>query len=161
LRLHTAAKTHIEQPAELAAPQSIAVRVYYEDTDFSGSVYHASYLRLLERGRTELLRTLGVEHRDLFAGGRKGGFHFAVRSMTIEFLKPAHMDDELLVETRILGLGGASVEMRQEVRRGEQVLLTAQVRIAIVAEGKARRLPADIFAKLQAGAAGSPSSNRL
>ncbi len=150
------AKAPQAQTADLAAPQRIAVRVYYEDTDFSGAVYHASYLRFLERGRTEFLRTLGIEHRALFAGGGKGGFHFAVRSMTIEFLKPALMDDELFIDTRIAGLGGASVEMRQEVRRGAQALLSAQVRIAIVAEGKARRLPADILAKLQAGAAAPP-----
>jgi acyl-CoA thioester hydrolase len=130
-------------------PQSIAVRVYYEDTDFSGSVYHASYLRFLERGRTEFLRTLGIEHRELFAGGGKGGYHFAVRSMTIEFLKPALMDDELLVETQVSGLGGASIEMRQLVSRGQQVLITAHVRIAVIAGGKARRLPADILAKLK------------
>ncbi len=158
---HSSAANQLEaQPAVFAAPQRIAVRVYYEDTDFSGSVYHASYLRFLERGRTEHLRTLGIEHRELFAGGGRGGFHFAVRSMAIEFLKPALMDDELLVETQVSGLGGASIEMRQRISRGEQVLLTAEVRIAIVAEGKARRLPADILAKLQAGAGGRPSRNR-
>jgi acyl-CoA thioester hydrolase len=148
------------QPSVFAAPQGIAVRVYYEDTDFSGSVYHASYLRFLERGRTEFLRTLGIEHRELFAGGGKRGYHFAVRSMAIEFLKPALMDDELLVETRISGLGGASIEMRQRISSGEQVLLTAEVRIAIVAEGKASRLPTEILAKLQAGAAGRSSRHR-
>src|ERR1700757_1999247 len=97
-----------EQPL-LETPQRIAVRVYYEDTDFSGSVYHASYLRFLERGRTEFLRTLGIEHRELFAGGGKGGYHFAVRSMTIEFLRPALMDDELAVETCVSALSGASI----------------------------------------------------
>lgn len=136
-------------PAALPAPHIIAVRVYYEDTDFSGSVYHASYLRFLERGRTEFLRTLGIEHRELFAVGAKGGFHFAVRSMTIEFLRPALMDDELAVETCVCALGGASIEMRQEITREEQVLLTADVRIAIVAGGKATRLPPEILAKLK------------
>jgi acyl-CoA thioester hydrolase len=133
----------------VAAPHIIAVRVYYEDTDFSGSVYHASYLRFLERGRTEFLRTLGIGHRELFAGGGNGGFHFAVRSMTIEFLRPALMDDELAVETCVSALSGASIEMRQEITRGEQVLLTADVRIAIVAGGKARRLPPEILVKLK------------
>jgi YbgC/YbaW family acyl-CoA thioester hydrolase len=75
------------------------VRVYYEDTDFSGGVYHASYLRFLERGRTEFLRALGIEHRGIFGNGGAGGFHFVVRAMTIEFLKPALMDDVLCVET--------------------------------------------------------------
>src|SRR3979411_2349020 len=63
----------------------LAVRVYYEDTDFSGVVYHASYLRFLERGRTEFLRALGIAHRGVFAGGGADGFHFVLRSMTSEF----------------------------------------------------------------------------
>ena len=73
----------------LPAPHRLAVRVYYEDTDFSGVVYHASYLRFLERGRTEFLRALGIEHRGIFGNGGADGFHFVVRAMTIEFLKPA------------------------------------------------------------------------
>lgn len=132
------------------APRRLAVRVYYEDTDFSGNVYHASYLRFLERGRTEFLRGLGIEHSRLFENGRAGSWHFVVRAMRIAFLKPARMDDTLLVETGVNGLGGASIEMGQEIRRGDEVLLTAQVRIAIVAGGKARRLPDEIFAKLKA-----------
>ena len=145
---YTAAKPQKEQRANIAAPQSIAVRVYYEDTDFSGNVYHASYLRFLERGRTEFLRALGVEHRKLFANG-ESAWHFVVRAMTIEFLKPALMDDELAVETRVSSLGGASIEMRQEISRGKEVLLAADVRIALVAGGKARRIPAEILKKLQ------------
>ena len=149
---HAAAKPPEAQPADVAAPHVIAVRVYFEDTDFSGSVYHASYLRFLERGRTEFLRALGIEHRKLFAGG-ESGCHFVVRAMTIDFLKPALMDDELSIDTAIAGMGGASIEMQQEIRRGEQVLLTAHVRIAVVAGGKARRIPAGIFAKLKPVAA--------
>jgi acyl-CoA thioester hydrolase len=136
--------------ASLAEPHRLAVRVYYEDTDFSGNVYHASYLRFLERGRTEFLRSLGIEHSRLFEDSRAGSWHFVVRAMGIAFLKPARMDDTLLVETIVNGLGGASVEMGQEIRRDGEILLTAQVRIAIVAGGKARRLPAEVFAKLKA-----------
>jgi acyl-CoA thioester hydrolase len=135
--------------ARLPEPHLLAVRVYYEDTDFSGNVYHASYLRFLERGRTEFLRALGIEHSRLFENGRAGSWHFVVRAMRIAFLKPARMDDTLLVETGVKGLGGASIEMGQEIRRRDEVLLTAQVRIAIVAGGKARRLPDEIFAKLK------------
>src|SRR5262245_37936345 len=77
----------------------MAVRVYYEDTDFCGVVYHASYLRFMERGRTDFLRLLGVDHRALFeeAGQEAPGFAFVVRSMNIEYLKPAHMDDVLTI----------------------------------------------------------------
>jgi acyl-CoA thioester hydrolase len=138
-----------KEPVLPEAPKRIAVRVYYEDTDFSGNVYHASYLRFLERGRTEFLRALGIEHSRLFENDRAGSWHFVVRAMRIAFLKPARMDDTLLVETIVNGLGGASVEMGQEIRRGDEILLTAQVRIAIVAEGKARRLPAEVLAKLK------------
>lgn len=128
----------------------LTVRVYYEDTDFSGVVYHASYLRFLERGRTELLRELGIEHRGSFANGGTDGFHFVVRTMSIEFLKPALMDDVLSVGTRIAAIGGASIEMEQDIRRSDDVLLTANVRIAIVSGGKPRRIPQEILVKLKA-----------
>ncbi|MCI0601100.1 MAG: YbgC/FadM family acyl-CoA thioesterase [Beijerinckiaceae bacterium] len=125
------------------------VRVYYEDTDFSGAVYHASYLRFLERGRTEFLRALGIEHSKIFASGDADGCHFAVRAMTIEFLKPALMDDSLTVVTCLNGIGGASIEMTQEIRRGHHLLLAARIRIAVAAGGKARRIPAEVLAKLK------------
>ena len=133
------------------AQRQLAVRVYYEDTDFSGNVYHASYLRFLERGRTELLRGLGIEHSRIFDGGGAKGCYFVVRAMTVEFLKPALMDDILFVETRVSGTGGASIEMNQEIRRGQVVvLLTAKVRIAVVSGGKARRIPVEVLARLKA-----------
>ena len=144
------------EPASPVAPHRIAVRVYYEDTDFSGVVYHASYLRFLERGRTEFLRALGVVHRGVFAGGGADGFHFVVRAMTIEFLKPALMDDELCVETRPSATGGASIDMMQKIRRGGEVLLTAKVRIAVVAGGKAKRIPTGILVKLKASTVAGP-----
>jgi acyl-CoA thioester hydrolase len=137
------------EPASLASPHRLAVRVYYEDTDFAGVVYHASYLRFLERGRTEFLRALGIEHRRIFGNGGADAFHFVVRAATIEFLKPALMDDELCVETQPSATGGASIDMTQRIRRGGEVLLTAKVRIAVVAGGKARRIPAGILAKLK------------
>jgi acyl-CoA thioester hydrolase len=140
----------------LPTPHSLAVRVYYEDTDFSGVVYHASYLRFLERGRTEFLRALGIAHRGVFAGGGAEGFHFVVRAMTIDFLKPALMDDELRVETHPSATGGASIDMVQKIRRGGEVLLAAKVRIAVVAGGKARRIPAGILAKLKASTVAGP-----
>ena len=124
-----------------AAPAGhrISVRVYYEDTDFSGVVYHASYLRFMERGRTELIRALGIEQRELFDGDQALGF--AVRRMTIDFVRPAVMDDLLTVETRPMLARGATMELDQRVMRGEEVLVTAQVKVACVGGGKARRIP--------------------
>lgn len=131
-----------------AEPHRLGVRVYYEDTDFSGVVYHASYLRFLERGRTELLRDCGIHHRSIFAAGGAEGYSFVVRSMALDFVKPAHMDDFLSVETIVKGVGGASIEMAQAILRDGEALVTAQVRIAVVAGGKPRRISAELRAKL-------------
>src|SRR6187401_1316005 len=92
------------------------VRVYYEDTDFSGVVYHASYLRFMERGRSNYLRLLGADQRALFAEAESEapGFAFVVRSMQIEYLKPARMDDLLDVVTRPVEVKGASILLAQE-----------------------------------------------
>jgi acyl-CoA thioester hydrolase len=118
---------------------TIPVRVYYEDTDFSGVVYHASYLRFMERGRTELIRALGVEQRELFDGETALGF--AVRRMTIEFIRPALMDDLLSVETRSVAARGATMDVEQRVLRGTEELVTAKVLVACVGGGRARRIP--------------------
>jgi len=97
------------------------VRVYYEDTDFSGIVYHASYLRFMERGRTNYLRLIGADHRALFeqAAAEAPGFAFVVRHMDITFRKPAHMDDVLDIITTPEEVRGASVTLHQQVKRGE------------------------------------------
>lgn len=121
-----------------------ALRVYYEDTDFSGFVYHASYLRFLERGRTEWLRALGLHQGEIHAG--EAPYVFVVRRMTIDWLKPARMDDEVVVETRLAALRGASAELAQTIRRGPETLLEAQVTIACVAGGRPRRLPESLRA---------------
>jgi acyl-CoA thioester hydrolase len=124
---HFRGKTHV-----------LPVRVYYEDTDFSGVVYHASYLRFMERGRTDALRLLGVSHAGLWAEAVP--IAFTVRRMAIEFLKPARIDDALSVETRFLALKGASLEAAQAVRRGDETLVGARLLVAIVgASGKPRR----------------------
>lgn len=133
-------------------PHILPVRVYYEDTDFSGVVYHASYLRFMERGRTELIRSLGIVQRDLFDGDVP--LAFAVRRMTLEFLRPAVMDDELAVETLPTTMGGATLDIGQRVLRGEDVLVTAQVKIACIGGGRARRIPDLLRARL---ALGSPA----
>src|SRR5579863_5629355 len=118
-------------------------RVYYEDTDFSGIVYHANYLRFMERGRTNHLRLMGAEQHALFeeAQAETPGFAFVVRSMQIEFLKPARMDDILDVVTWPVAVKGASITLAQEVRRGEHVLVKAHVRVAFISEGRAQPIP--------------------
>ena len=125
----------------------LAVRVYYEDTDFSGLVYHASYLRFMERGRTEMLRALGVEQGAIHAGHVGEVFGFAVRAMSIEFLKPARMDDLLTIETSPRAIGGATLELEQRILRGDEVLISADVRIACVANGRPARIPKELRAK--------------
>jgi len=119
------------------------VRVFYEDTDFSGVVYHASYLRFMERGRTNYLRLLGTDHRALFEATAQEapGFAFVVRTMHIEFLKPAKMDDVLDIVTLPHEVKGASITLSQEVRRGAELLVEAKVRVAFVSQGRARPIP--------------------
>ncbi len=117
------------------------VRVYYEDTDFSGVVYHTSYLRFLERGRTEYLRARGIHQQSIMDGGNGTPFAFAVRRMNIEFVKAARMDDMLRVETRAGDMGSASLTIDQRILRGQEVLLTAHVVVACVAGGRAVRIP--------------------
>jgi acyl-CoA thioester hydrolase len=119
------------------------VRVYYEDTDFSGVVYHANYLRFMERGRTNYLRLIGADHRALFSQAEQEapGFAFVVRSMTIDFFKPARMDDVLAVTTAPEEIKGASITVCQQVRRGEDLLVEARVRVAFVSGGRARPIP--------------------
>ena len=119
------------------------VRVYYEDTDFSGIVYHANYLRFMERGRTNHLRLMGAEQHALFAEAQAEtpGFAFVVRSMNIEFLKPARMDDVLDIITEPEEVKGASTTVRQRVMRGDELLVEARVRVAFISGGRARPIP--------------------
>jgi acyl-CoA thioester hydrolase len=119
------------------------VRVYYEDTDFSGIVYHANYLRFMERGRTNYLRLIGADHRKLFEETEKEapGFAFVVRSMTLDFYKPAVMDDILYVVTEPSDVKGASVTLHQRVMRGDDLLVEAHVRVAFVSNGRAKPIP--------------------
>ena len=124
----------------------LPVRVYFEDTDFSGVVYHGSYVRFMERGRTDFLRLVGIGH-DALDRGDHGGIAgeplaFAVRRMTIEFLKPARIDDVVEVETTVRELGGARIILAQAIRRGGETLVTAEVTVALVnGAGQPRRLP--------------------
>lgn len=130
----------------------LTVRVYYEDTDFTGIVYHANYLRYMERGRTNYLRLLGTDHRALFEETEKEapGFAFVVRSMSVDFLKPARMDDVLEILTEPQEVKGASVTLQQRVMRGEELLVKARVRVAFVSGGRARPIPKPLRAAMKA-----------
>ena len=120
-----------------------SIRVYYEDTDFSGIVYHASYLRFMERGRSNYLRLLGANQRALFDEVAKEapGFAFVVRAMQIDFRKPARMDDLLEIVTTPSEVKGASVVLHQRVNRGAERLVEATVQVAFVSGGRARPIP--------------------
>jgi acyl-CoA thioester hydrolase len=129
-----------------APADALWVRVYYEDTDFSGRVYHASYLRFLERGRTEWLRRRGFAHRDL---AQSSGVVFAVRSLQVEYLAPAMMDDLLVVETSAAAVRGASIDFKQRMMRGDKALVTASVLVASIRNDRPARIPADLRRRLQ------------
>jgi acyl-CoA thioester hydrolase len=127
----------------------LPVRIYYEDTDFSGIVYHANYLRYLERGRTDFLRLAGINQSVLHA---EGDIVFSVRRMLLDFLRPARMDDVVIVETSVSVMKGASITMAQRIRRGEETLLTAEVLVAAIRDGRPARLPDAVRALMpQAG----------
>lgn len=123
----------------------LAVRVYFEDTDTARMVYHANYLKYMERARSEMLRLCGISQWDLLAqqGEQKKGF--AVRRCEIDFLSPARLDDVLEVRSRLEGMGAAYIDCAQRVLRDETVLADALIRVACVGgKGQPVRIPADI-----------------
>ena len=118
----------------------LPVRVYYEDTDFTGVVYHASYLRFFERSRTEFLRAAGVEHRALLEAPDPAAF--AVTKISVQYRAPARVDDALVVRTRLLNGRGIRMEARQRVFRDETLLCEAEVEIVCIRpDGRPRRAP--------------------
>jgi acyl-CoA thioester hydrolase len=118
---------------------SLVIRVYYEDTDAAGIVYYANYFRFIERGRTELLRTLGHDQSELM----NEGVAFAVREASADFLKPAKLDDLLTVETTIATLGRAQLTFSQRILRDKERLLDAKIRVACIdpSRGKPIAMP--------------------
>ena len=130
--------------SEPSAPFTWPVRVYWENTDAGAVVYHASYLCFLERARTEWLRTYGLNQHRL---REETGLAFAVSSMQLDFLKPARLDDQLLVTVEVESRRAASLWFRQSIHRGEDALLRARVRLACVdlAHMLPVRIPAGLF----------------
>ncbi len=125
----------------------LPVRVYYEDTDFTGVVYHANYVRYFERGRSDFLRLAGVGHADLLE--REDPAAFVVTRLAIDFKRPGRIDDALLVRTTYDVFKGAKLEVAQSLLRGEELLATAQVHAACIhLTGRPRRPPAVLVEKL-------------
>jgi acyl-CoA thioester hydrolase len=122
------------------------LRVYYEDTDLAGIVYYANYLKFIERARTEMIRTLGVNQAAVKADS---GIVFAVRRVEAEYLSPARFDDKLTVATTLREVTGARFVLNQDVRRGSDVLFTSTVTLVCLTEsGRPVRIPADIRRKV-------------
>jgi acyl-CoA thioester hydrolase len=123
------------------------VRVYYEDTDLGGVVYYANYLKFLERARTEWLRSLGYTQTELATAN---GVVFVVRSIALDYLKPARFDDSLEVTVEIADTGASRIGLAQRVRRGAEDLVTADVDIACVhtTTFKPVRIPGTILAAI-------------
>lgn len=140
----------------------LPVRVYYEDTDFTGIVYHANYLKFMERARSDHLRLIGVSQSELFGQALEEapGFAFVVRSMTIDFQRPARFDDVLEIHTSPLEVAGASITLLQRVMRSSELLVEGKVKVAFVAQGRARRIPDALRAAMKAAKAeGLPASS--
>ena len=129
-------------------------RVYYEDTDAGGIVYHANYLRFAERARTEMMRAAGVPHAEMVA---RDGVMFAVSRCEVDYLRPARLDDLLDIETRLVEVGRATVDLEQIVRREGVDLARIRIRLACVdANGRPTRVPAAVRAAM----AGAPPAVR-
>jgi acyl-CoA thioester hydrolase len=125
----------------------LPVRVYYEDTDVSGIVYHANYLRFMERGRSEFLRLAGIHHMVMLANEEP--IAWTIRRLEIEYAKPARLDDNLEIHTRYRTMSGARLTGEQWVKRDGIDLVTAKVEAAIITmTGKPRRIPEDVRARL-------------
>lgn len=118
--------------------------IYYEDTDFSGFVYHANYFKFIERARSNFIALLGVDQLKL----RQQNMFFAVTGLSAKFIKPAYFGDSLEVETNFVKITGASIQLSQRVLKKQVCIFEADVKLALVSEGRARRLPRHVKEKL-------------
>ena len=125
------------------------VRVYYEDTDLAGIVYYANYLKFIERGRSEWVRSIGINQDHM---KQDAGLIFVVRRVEADYLTPARYDDELIVETEVMQVGRTFVEVNQKVVRGSDICFAAVVKIVLINDaGRPARIPAELRPKLSAG----------
>ena len=117
----------------------LLVRVYYEDTDAGGFVYHANYLKFAERARTEIPRQFGIEHRKTL---KNHGVGFVVRACNMQFFKPALLDDLLIVDSEVLSVRGASFSLCQKISKGDKLLFCMDIKLACInANGAGTRIP--------------------
>ncbi|HEY0269757.1 MAG TPA: YbgC/FadM family acyl-CoA thioesterase [Sphingomonas sp.] len=143
----------LDQPATgriVDGEHRFAVRVYFEDTDAGGVVYHASYLRFMERARSDMLRLAGIDQRGAMEGGIGG---YVVAEIAIRYRRPGKLDDALRIDSRIVGTRVTSGLIQQRVMRGEELVADADVTVVFVgSDGRPKRQPADwieAFARLQ------------
>lgn len=126
----------------------LPVRIYYEDTDFTGLVYHANYLRYFERGRSDFLRLAGIHHSELLSGAEPLGF--AVNRMTLDFLKPARIDDALVVQTAYETMRGPRIFIAQELARDGEILVKAAVEVCCISlTGRPKKPPSLLLERLK------------
>ena len=137
------------QNFDAARQHWIAVRVYYEDTDFTGMVYHANYLRFFERGRSDHLRDAGISHQSLLA--RDDPAAFTLTNVNVTYRKPAKVDDLLHIRTRYLGMDGPRIRFSQTCLRGDEVLAEGEITAVMIhADGRLRRPIREISEHLEA-----------
>jgi acyl-CoA thioester hydrolase len=132
----------------MSQPHTFSLRVYFEDTDAGKIVYYANYLKFMERARTEMLRSIGASHAGMMEHTKA---QFVVHKCAVEYHKPAKLDEELAVKTRMAEIGAASLSLEQQVWRENTLLVSAQISLACVGEnGKPCRIPAVIRSKIEA-----------
>ena len=140
--------THPSAGALIGREHHLGVRVYYEDTDFTGLVYHANYLRYFERGRSDFLRLIGADHSSLL--DRADPAAFVIARMEIDFRRPARIDDALTVVTTYERMTAVRLDARQRIYRGEEMLCAAVVHAACIdLNGRPRRAPAQLVARIK------------
>jgi acyl-CoA thioester hydrolase len=146
-----------ETPRPRHGVHRYGLRIYFEDTDAGGLVYHANYLRFAERARTEALRAMGLPHSEMML---QHGMIFVVRHVELDYQRPARLDDSLTIETTTVSVGGASLKLRQRVTRGEETLVVVDLTLVSVRlqTGRAERMPAAwrVALTAMAGAADAP-----
>ena len=126
------------------------LRVYYEDTDVGGVVYYANYLKFMERARSEMLRMLGIDQKAMLDCNSPDDISFVVRRAEIDFNRSAEFDDHLVVTSKIMKLGGASLMIKQDIMKNDEMLVDGIIRIAAIGrDGKPKKIPRELRKKLE------------
>ncbi len=148
--VETAGRTGLDGQLTVDGGHVLAVRIYFEDTDFAGIVYHANYLRYMERGRSDFLRLRGINHTDLMNGVTGESLVFVVHHMDIDFVRPARIDDVIEVHTKVSEIRGARLILNQEIVKDHTLMTRARVTIALSAsDGRPRRIPDLVRGRLE------------